>query len=128
VPNFSFKYWTSFLTRISLKGLNILGWINWLLLNFVKLNVMMKLIWKKSNIFICTSNGKNIYWLLFVHYYQMSIWADNVVRMSTLKRNESYMVCYGFLYTKIISPYYRSEWEKYTSVKLYLVLSYTVLI
>jgi hypothetical protein len=46
-----------------------------------------------------TSNGKNIYRLLFVHYYQMSIWADNVVRMSTLKRNESYMVCYGFLYT-----------------------------
>jgi hypothetical protein len=55
--------------------------------------------YEKSNIFICTSNGKNIYWLLFVHYYQMSLWTGNVVRMSTLNKNESYMVCYGFLYT-----------------------------
>jgi hypothetical protein len=46
---------------------------------------------------ICINYGKNIYWLLCVHYYQMSLWTGNVVRMSTLKRNESYMDCYGFL-------------------------------
>jgi hypothetical protein len=84
----------TFLLFKSIKCLSHLGWINCLLLNFVKTNVMKKL--------ICINYGKNIYWLLCVHYYQMSLWTGNVVRMSTLKRNESYMDCYGFQLIHII--------------------------
>ena len=86
----------TFLLFKSIKCLSHLGWINWLLLNIVKTNEMMKL--------ICINKGKNIYWLLCVHYYQMSLWTGNVVRMSTLKRN-------GLLWFSIyyISPYYASN-------------------
>jgi hypothetical protein len=72
-----------------------------LFLNFVKKKCNDEVDMKKATFLYvqCISNGKNIYWLLFVYYYQMSLWTDNVVRMSTLKRSESYMICYGFLYT-----------------------------